>query len=132
MASGARAAANGEKATFGVVGLGVMGSNLALNLHDHGETVAVWNVTSDLITRFTSENPGGGFVPNGDLGAFVASIERPRRILIMIRAGEPVDSVLGQLRGLLDPGDVVIDGGNSWYPDTIRRQEAIAPAGIEL
>jgi 6-phosphogluconate dehydrogenase len=116
---------------IGVTGLGVMGRNLARNLARHGFRVAVHNRTpsrtEELMTTFGSE---GTFVPAKSLDDFVAAIERPRKALIMVNAGRPVDQVLDELVPLLDPGDVVVDGGNSNFQDTRRREAALGDAGI--
>jgi 6-phosphogluconate dehydrogenase len=103
---------------FGMVGLGVMGANLALNVADHGFSVAVWNRESDKARKFCDENQGKNVVWKESLADFVQELERPRRIMLMIKAGGPVDEMLERLLPLLEPGDVVIDGGNSWFKDT--------------
>ncbi|MEZ6016795.1 MAG: NADP-dependent phosphogluconate dehydrogenase [Planctomycetota bacterium] len=118
-------------ADFGMIGLAVMGRNLALNIADHGFEVAVWNLEPELTQRAVGESEGRlrGTVT---LSEFVASLERPRRIMMMIRAGAPVDAVLDALEPLLDPGDVVIDGGNSWFEDTRRREQRMARQGVRF
>jgi 6-phosphogluconate dehydrogenase len=103
-------------AQFGMIGLAVMGSNLALNVADHGFSVAVWNREKDTTAKFVAEHPG--MTGTTTLEEFVAALERPRRIMMMIKSGAPVDEMLGKLMPLLDEGDVVIDGGNSWFKDT--------------
>jgi 6-phosphogluconate dehydrogenase len=109
---------------FGMIGLGVMGSNLALNVADHGFTVAVWNREPEKTKAFIAENPKltGTF----ELAEFVSALERPRRIMMMIKAGAPVDEMLDKLIPLLEDGDVVIDGGNSWFKDTQLRAARLA------
>ena len=111
-----------KTAQFGVIGLGVMGSNLALNIQDHGRTVAVWNLETDWVDRLVNNNPGRNIVGTKSLHEFCRSLERPRRILLMIKAGDPVDQTLQKLTPYLAPGDIVIDGGNSYFQDTIRRE----------
>ena len=106
---------------FGMVGLGVMGSNLALNIEDHGFSVAIWNREPENTRRFCDENRGKKFQAAKTLEEFVAAVERPRRIMLMIKAGAPVDEMLEKLLPMLEAGDVVIDGGNSWFKDTQRR-----------
>jgi 6-phosphogluconate dehydrogenase len=114
-------AGNTEKtANFGMIGLAVMGRNLALNISDHGFRVAVWNLETDVMEKFVAEH--GQFVGTRTLAELVASLERPRRIMMMIMAGKPVDSVLEQLKPLLEPGDIVIDGGNTHFAETRRRE----------
>ncbi|MGZ4787858.1 MAG: NADP-dependent phosphogluconate dehydrogenase [Terriglobales bacterium] len=109
-----------KTAQMGVIGLGVMGRNLALNIHDHGNSVAVWNLEPEVMDSFVQEHED--IIGNKDLKDFVQSLERPRRILMMIKAGDPVDQMLKKLAPLLSPGDIVIDGGNSWFKDTQRRE----------
>lgn len=120
-----------SKADIGVVGLAVMGQNLALNLSDHGYQVAVHNRSPDKIESFLQENSGyknlAGFP---DIGAFCENLARPRKILLMVKAGEPVDSTIDNLLNHLDAGDIVIDGGNSLYSDTQRRCDQLAEKQI--
>jgi 6-phosphogluconate dehydrogenase len=109
-------------AQFGVIGLGVMGQNLALNIEDHGQSVAVWNLEPEWVDRFVAQNGQRRIVGTKTLQDFVQSLERPRRMLMMIKAGDAVDQMLAKLRPLLAPGDIVIDGGNSFFQDTQRRE----------
>ncbi len=113
-------------ANIGVTGLATMGRNLARNLARHGHVVALHNRTQArtdaLVAQFGSE---GSFVPSQDLEGFVASLEPPRRILIMVKAGQPTDEVIDDLVPLLEPGDIVIDGGNAHFQDTRRRETAL-------
>jgi len=122
-----------ELAQIGVTGLGVMGRNLARNFARHGYTVAVHNRhygrTEALIESFGSE---GTFVPSESLEDFVASLERPRKVVIMVQAGPATDSVIDLLVPLLEEGDIVIDAGNSHFPDTIRRENALAEKGLHF
>ncbi len=116
-------AATGIKtAQFGVIGLGVMGANLALNVEDHGRSVAVWNLETDWVDRLLQENPGRQLIGARTLQEFCRSLERPRRILMMIKAGDPVDQTLQKMAPYLSPGDIIIDGGNSFFKDTMRRE----------
>ena len=119
-------------ASFGVVGLGTMGRNLALNIESRGYAVAVWNRESDWTTAFIAEQTGRAFSGTGTLEEFAAALARPRRILMMIPAGKPVDEMIERLQPLLDAGDVLIDGGNSWFEDTRRREQALAAARIHF
>jgi 6-phosphogluconate dehydrogenase len=118
-------------ADIGVVGLAVMGSNLARNFAHHGHTVALFNRTAtrtrELVTEHGSE---GDFVPSEDLDAFVASLKRPRRIIMMVKAGDATDATISSLIPHLEPGDIVVDGGNSHFPDTIRREAALKEKGL--
>ncbi len=107
---------------FGLIGLAVMGENLALNVESRGYSVAVYNRTRAKTDAFMENRAQGKQVkPTYSLEEFVASLERPRKILIMVKAGSPVDKVIEQLKPLLEPGDMIIDGGNSLYEDTERR-----------
>jgi 6-phosphogluconate dehydrogenase len=111
-----------KTAQFGIIGLGVMGANLALNVEDHGHTVAVWNLETEWVDRLLLKNPGRQLIGAKTLQEFCRALERPRRILMMITAGDPVDQTLQRLSPYLAPGDIVIDGGNSYFKDTIRRE----------
>src|ERR1035437_3683744 len=102
-----------KAAQFGVIGLGVMGENLALNLDDHHQSVAVWNLETEWVDRFVQNNADRHFVGAKSLQQFCHSLERPRRILMMIKAGDPVDQTLQKITPYLTPGDIVLDGGNS-------------------
>src|SRR5882757_3673422 len=115
-------AAGTKLAQFGVIGLGVMGENLALNIEDHRFSVAVWNFETEWVDRFVQKNSGRKITGTKTLQEFVQSLSRPRRMLMMIKAGDPVDMTLAKLAPLLEPGDIVIDGGNSWFKDTQRRE----------
>src|SRR5258707_8023090 len=109
------------QAQFGVIGLAVMGENLALNIEEHGFSVAVWNREPTVTYRFIARTAGKKFTGTKSLEELVQAIERPRRIVMMIKAGAPVDMTIDALMPLLDEGDVVIDGGNSWFKDTQER-----------
>lgn len=121
------------KARIGVTGLAVMGRNLARNFARHGYRVAVHNRTrartDALLEEFGHE---GEFVPAASPEAFVAAIERPRMIVIMVKAGEPTDAVVDELVPLLDEGDVLVDGGNAHFLDTRRRESALRERGLHF
>jgi 6-phosphogluconate dehydrogenase len=122
----------GQSAQFGVVGMGVMGQSIALNIADHGFRVAVRDRKPerfDTLRRKGAPESLQGYV---ELKEFVAALERPRRILLMVTAGEAVDSMLQQLEPLLEPGDVVMDGGNSWFLDTRRREAEWKKKGLHF
>jgi len=119
-------------AHFGVIGLGVMGQNLALNLEEHGQSVAVWNLEPEWVERFVAANDGKQIVGCTGLEGFVRSLERPRRMLMMIKAGDPVDQMLDRIAPLLDEGDILIDGGNSFFKDTQRRESAMRSRGLNF
>ena len=119
-------------ADFGVIGLGVMGQNLALNVDDHGHSVSVWNLEPEWVDKFVQKNAPRKITGTKDLKQFVSSLERPRRILMMIKAGDPVDQMLGKLAPLLEQDDIVIDGGNSWFKDTQRREQEMRKYGVKF
>jgi 6-phosphogluconate dehydrogenase len=120
MATQSRSGTN--KAQFGVVGLGVMGANLALNVEEHGFSVAVFNRTFDKTEEFLAANRGKKLAGAQTWADLCAQLETPRRILLMVKAGEPVDEAMRNLEPHLQPGDIVIDGGNSQFMDTRRRE----------
>ena len=129
----ANAATSKGAQDFGVIGMAVMGQNLALNVAGKGFTVAVYNRTGARTEEFLAGAAKGTSVVGAlEIPEFVAALKKPRRMLIMVKAGEPVDAMLGQLRPHLQEGDVVIDGGNSYYKDTIRRQGELEPDGIHF
>jgi 6-phosphogluconate dehydrogenase len=115
-----------------MVGLGVMGSNLALNIEDRGFSVAIWNREPENTRRFCEENGGKKFKATTTLEELTAALKRPRRIMLMIKAGAPVDEMLGKLLPLLEAGDVVIDGGNSWFKDTQARAQRVSERGVHF
>ena len=121
-----------ELADFGLIGLSVMGSNLAQNVEDHGFRVAVWNRSAGTMESFLADQDGKRFRGAKDLAELAASLTRPRRILMMIQAGPAVDSVIEALLPHLEPGDIVIDGGNTWFEDTQRREKELATHGIRF
>ncbi len=123
--------ANHANAQVGVIGMAVMGRNLALNINDHGFTVAVFNRDPKLSEAAVGES-GGTMVATSSLQDLVGRLERPRKIVMMIKAGAPVDQVMGDLQPLLDRGDIVVDGGNSWYEDTQRREKTYTAAGLRF
>jgi 6-phosphogluconate dehydrogenase len=115
-----------------MIGLAVMGSNLALNVEEHGFPVAVWNREPGRTKQFIAANGGRKFTATSTLQELVAALEKPRRIMMMIKAGAPVDEMLDRLIPLLEPGDVVIDGGNSWFKDTQARAERLLEHGLHF
>ncbi len=121
-------------ADIGLIGLAVMGQNLVLNIADHGFKVAVYNRTAATMETFVKAHPDtpGGLLGFKQLKAFVKSIKRPRKIIILVKAGGPVDAVIGQLLPLLDKEDIIVDGGNSLWDDTIRREKELAGKKIHF
>ncbi len=119
------------KADIGLIGLAVMGQNLVLNMDDHDYTVAVFNRTTSKVDRFiTNEAKGTKVIGTRSLEEFVSVLKRPRKIMIMVKAGWPVDATIEQLLPLLDQEDIIIDGGNSFYKDSTRRMRELADQGI--
>ncbi|MET7338415.1 NADP-dependent phosphogluconate dehydrogenase [Nonomuraea sp. NPDC005650] len=122
-----------DLADIGVTGLATMGRNLARNLARHGYAVAVHNRTYGRTQQLVKEFGGEGtFVPSEDLAAFVASLKRPRRAIIMVKAGAGTDAVIDQLADLMEPGDMIVDGGNAHFDDTRRREAALRERGLHF
>ncbi|MDA7518982.1 decarboxylating NADP(+)-dependent phosphogluconate dehydrogenase [Akkermansiaceae bacterium] len=121
-----------KKSDFGLIGLAVMGQNLVLNVESRGFQVSVYNRTTSKMTDFIAENPGRNLVGEETLEGFVQSLAVPRKIQIMVQAGAPVDYVIKDLMPLLDQGDIIIDGGNSLYTDTERRDKYVGEAGFRF
>ncbi len=121
-----------DKAEIGLIGLAVMGQNLALNIAEKGHGIAVYNRTTATTEKFVASDEARkyGVIGTKSLEELVASLKSPRRIILMVKAGAPVDAQIDGLLPLLDKGDIIIDGGNSHYPDTIRREKALAEQGI--
>jgi 6-phosphogluconate dehydrogenase len=119
------------QADIGLIGLAVMGQNLVLNMADHKYTVAVFNRTVSKVDEFL-QGPAKGksIVGAHDLKGFIAALKIPRRVMLMVKAGDPVDEFIDQLTPLLEKGDIIIDGGNSHFPDSQRRYEALKAKGI--
>ncbi len=122
---------NANLADFGMIGMAVMGRNLSFNILDNGFTLAGYNREPEMLASAVAES-GGRIVPAKTYPEFVAALKRPRRIMMMIKAGKPVDMVLGSLLEILEPDDIVIDGGNSWYQDTERRVKLAAEKGVHF
>jgi len=120
------------KASFGMIGLGVMGENLALNVEEHGFPVAVWNLEGEWVDRFVAKHPGKQLVGTKTFEEFTASLERPRRIMMMIKAGDPVDMTIEGIAPHLEAGDILIDGGNSFFKDTQRRTKDCEAKGLHF
>jgi 6-phosphogluconate dehydrogenase len=117
---------------FGLVGLAVMGQNLVLNAESRGWQVSVYNRSAGVTRAFVARHAGRRIAGHDTLAGFVASLKRPRRVQLMVKAGAPVDTVIDQLLPLLEPGDIVIDGGNSLYTDTERRSAALEARGLHF
>ena len=123
-----------KQSDIGLIGLAVMGQNLALNIADHGFQISVYNRTTTKTEAFVAENPGtpGGLVGSRTLEEFVQSLSRPRKVIILVQAGKSTDAVIDGLVPLLEKEDIVIDGGNALYEDTIRREKKLKEQGLRF
>ncbi|MBL8179895.1 MAG: NADP-dependent phosphogluconate dehydrogenase [Bryobacterales bacterium] len=119
---------------IGLAGLAVMGQNLALNIADHGFRISVYNRTTETMEKFIAENPNtpGGLQGEATLEGFVKSLKRPRKVIILVKAGAGTDAVIDSLVPLLEPDDIIIDGGNANWNDTIRRERALKAKGFRF
>ncbi|MDX2442396.1 MAG: decarboxylating NADP(+)-dependent phosphogluconate dehydrogenase [Bacteroidales bacterium] len=120
-----------EKADIGLIGLAVMGENLVLNMESNGFTVAVYNRTTEKVDKFINgRGKGKNFIGTKTIEEFVNSLKRPRKVMLLVKAGQPVDDFIEQVIPYLEEGDIVIDGGNSHFPDTIRRTKYLESKGL--
>ena len=120
-----------QKADIGLIGLAVMGENLVLNMESKGYTVAVYNRTTEKVDHFMNgRGKGKNFIGAHTLQDFVDSLERPRKVMLLVKAGKPVDDFIDQVIPFLEEGDIIIDGGNSHFPDTIRRTKYVESKGL--
>src|SRR5690554_6763105 len=120
-----------QRADIGLIGLAVMGENLVLNMESKGYTVAVFNRTVEKVNDFIAgRGKDKNFIGAQTLEEFIASIERPRKVMLLVKAGKPVDDFIDKLIPLLDKGDIIIDGGNSHFPDTVRRTKYVESKGL--
>ena len=120
---------------IGLYGLAVMGQNFALNMAEHGFKVCVCNRSPSKIETTVARAKAEGDVPligSDGIADFVSKLSKPRKIVILVQAGKPVDSTIALLSEHLEAGDVIIDGGNEWYPNTVRRYEELSPKGIHF
>src|SRR5687768_14674773 len=119
------------RADIGLIGLAVMGQNIVLNMNDHGYTVAVFNRTVSKVGEFlANEAAGTNVIGTQSVEEFCAALKRPRRVMLLVKAGKAVDDFIEVLLPHLQPGDIVIDGGNSHFPDTIRRTKYLESKGL--
>ena len=122
-----------EKANIGVVGLAVMGSNLARNLASReGNRVAIYNRSVEKTNQLTADHPEANFIASESIDDFVASLSKPRTAIIMVQAGAGTDAVISQLTERFEKGDIIVDGGNALYTDTIRREKEVSAKGIHF
>ena len=119
-----------EKANFGMMGLGVMGHMLALNMERNGFRVAGYDLDPAKVHSFANDYPGKDLVACASLDEFLTALEKPRRIMMMVPAGKPVDGAIASLINILEPGDLLIDGGNTFFQDTERRSKELEAKGI--
>ena len=120
-----------EQSNIGILGLAVMGENLAINMESKGFTVSVFNRTTEKVTKFINGRAQGKNIRGAySLEELVSQLEKPRKVMIMVKAGQPVDDMIEQLIPLMEPGDVIIDGGNSNFHDTIRRTAYVESKGL--
>lgn len=119
-----------QNCEIGLIGLAVMGQNLVRNMARNGFKVAVYNRTTSKTKEFVEHVPEQGITPGYTLEEFVGLLQKPRRIMLMVQAGKAVDAVIDELLPLLSPGDLIIDGGNSFFKDTIRRTQKVEAAGL--
>ncbi len=120
-----------QKADIGLIGLAVMGENLVLNMESKGYTVAVYNRTVSKVHNFIKgRGKGKNFIGADSLEVLVSAIKRPRKVMMLVKAGQPVDDFIERLIPLLEPGDIIIDGGNSHFPDTVRRTAYVESKGL--
>ena len=119
-------------AQIGVIGMAVMGSNLARNLASHGYRTAIYNRTTAATRQVADSFPEAGFLAAESLEEFVNALERPRRAILMVKAGGPTDAIIDSLAELLEEGDIIIDGGNSFFQDTRRREAALRERGLHF
>ncbi len=119
------------KADIGLIGLAVMGENLVLNIESRGYTVAVYNRTTEKVTGFVNgRGKGKKLIPAYSLEELISNLSRPRKVMLMVKAGKPVDDFIEMIIPLLDEGDIIIEGGNSHFPDTIRRTAYVESKGL--
>ncbi len=121
-----------SQADIGLTGLAVMGQNLVLNMERNGYAVAVHNRTTKTMREFIAAHPGKKLVGAESMEDFVGALNKPRKVMIMVKAGPPVDAVIQQLLPLLEPGDLIIDGGNSYFMDTERRSKELQAKGLRF
>ncbi|MES1956404.1 NADP-dependent phosphogluconate dehydrogenase [Salinisphaera hydrothermalis] len=121
-----------SKQKIGVIGMAVMGRNIALNIESRGYAVSIYNRSREKTDEVMAEAEGRNLVPTFSLEEFVESLEKPRRVLMMVKAGAGTDKVIEQIKPLLDDGDILIDAGNTFFQDTIRRNKELAESGLHF
>src|SRR6266498_2010829 len=119
-------------AKIGLIGLGVMGQNLALNIERNGYPIAVYDRESPVVDAFIQRESGKQIVGAHSPEEFVKSLERPRKIILLVKAGDPVDWTINLIKPFLEKGDIIIDGGNSYFKDTERRERELKTEGLYM
>src|SRR5918998_2106898 len=119
-----------KTAQIGLIGLGVMGENLALNIERNGYPIAVYNREPKKVNDFVARAEGKQVIGTRSPEEFVKSLARPRKVILLVKAGDPVDWTIDQIKPYLEPGDIIIDGGNSLFHDTARREKALKAEGL--
>ncbi len=119
-----------QTAKVGLIGLAVMGENLAKNIERNGYPIAVFNRDPQKVENFIAGVAGKNFIGAKSPEEFVRSIERPRKIILLVKAGDPVDWTINQIKPFLEPGDIIVDGGNSHFLDTARREAELKKEGF--
>ncbi|HEY0083684.1 MAG TPA: NADP-dependent phosphogluconate dehydrogenase [Pyrinomonadaceae bacterium] len=123
---------NGKTAKIGMIGLGVMGENLARNIERNGYSIAVWNREPKKVDEFVGRLEGHQVIGAHTPEEFVKSLERPRKAILLVKAGDPVDWTVDQIKPFMEEGDIIIDGGNSYFMDTERREKALKAEGFNF
>ncbi|HLN96853.1 MAG TPA: NADP-dependent phosphogluconate dehydrogenase [Pyrinomonadaceae bacterium] len=123
---------NAKTAKIGMIGLAVMGENLAMNIERNGFPIAVFNRDPAKVDNFVARTAGKQVIPTKSPEEFVRSLERPRKVILLVKAGDPVDWTIAQIKPFMDKGDIIIDGGNSFFVDTERREKALKAEGLNF
>jgi 6-phosphogluconate dehydrogenase len=115
-----------------MIGLAVMGENLAMNIERNGFPIAVFNRDPAKVDNFVARTPGKQVIPTKSPEEFIHALERPRKVILLVKAGDPVDWTIAQIKPFMDQGDIIIDGGNSYFVDTERREKALKAEGLNF
>jgi len=115
-----------------MIGLAVMGENLAMNIERNGYPIAVYNRDPKKVDDFVARTEGKQVIPTKSAEEFVKALERPRKMILLVKAGDPVDWTIEQVKPFLEKGDIIIDGGNSYFKDTERREKALKAEGLNF
>src|SRR5882757_1903907 len=121
-----------KTAKIGMIGLAVMGENLAMNIERNGYPIAVYNRDPKKVDDFVARTEGKQVIPTKSAEEFVKALERPRKMILLVKAGDPVDWTIDQIKPFMEAGDIIIDGGNSYFVDTERREKALKAEGLNF